>query len=50
MEQILWSLWNKDYDLWSLVSNARKISKSLDAFKSNIRQWEPDCPCRLCKN
>ena len=25
-----------------------KISKSLDAFKSKIRQWEPDCPCRLC--
>ena len=25
-----------------------KISKSLDAFKSKIRQWESDCPCRLC--
>ena len=34
----------------SLVPNAIKSSKSLDVFKSKIRQWEPDCPCRLCKN
>ena len=26
-----------------------KSSKSLDAVKSKIRQWEPDYPCRLCK-
>ena len=36
--------------IWSLVQNAIKSSKSLDVFKSKIRQWEPDCPCRLCKN
>ena len=36
--------------IWSLVPNAIKSSKSLDVFKSNIRQWKPDCPCRLCKN
>ena len=36
--------------IWSLVPNAIKSSKSLDVFKSKIRQWEPDCPCRLCKN
>ena len=36
--------------IWSLVPNAIKSSKSLDAFKFKIRQWEPDCPCRLCKN
>ena len=36
--------------IWSSVPNAIKSSKSLDAFKSKIRQWEPDCPCRLCKN
>ena len=36
--------------IWSLVSNAIKNSKSLDVFKFKIRQWEPDCPCRLCKN
>ena len=34
----------------SLVPNAIKSSKSLDVFKSKIRQWEPNCPCRLCKN
>ena len=34
----------------SLVPNAIKSSKSLDVFKSKIRQWEPDCPYRLCKN
>ena len=36
--------------MWSQVPNAIKSSKSLDVFKSKIRQWEPDCPCRLCKN
>ena len=36
--------------IWSLALNAIKISKSLDVFKSNMRQWEPDFPCRLCKN
>ena len=25
--------------IWSLVPDAIKISKSLDAFKSGIRQW-----------
>ena len=34
----------------SLVPNAIKSRKSLHVFKSKIRQWEPDCPCRLCKN
>ena len=36
--------------IWSLVPNAIKSSKSLDVFKSKIRQWKPDCPCRSCKN
>ena len=36
--------------IWSLGPNAIKSSKSLDAFKSKIRQWEPYCPCRLCRN
>ena len=36
--------------IWSLLPNVIKSSKSLDVFKSKIRQWEPDCPCRLCKN
>ena len=37
-------------EIWSLVPHAIKSSKSLDVFKSNIRQWEPNSPCRLCKN
>ena len=36
--------------IWSLVPNVIKSSKSLDVFKSKIRQWEPDSPCHLCKN
>ena len=36
--------------IWSLVPNAVKSSKSLDVFKSKIRQWKPDCPCHLYKN
>ena len=33
--------------IWSLILEAIKSSKSLEAFKSKIRLWEPDCPCRL---
>ena len=36
--------------IWSLVPYAIKSNKPLDVFKSKIRQWELDCPCRLCKN
>ena len=36
--------------IWSLVSNAIRSRKSLNVFKFMIRQWEPDCPCRLCKD
>ena len=36
--------------IWSLVPNAIKSSKSLDVFKSKIRKWENDYPCRLFKN
>ena len=36
--------------VWSLVPNAMKSSRSLDVFKSKIRQWESNCPCRLYKN
>ena len=36
--------------IWSLVPNAIKSSKPLDIFKCKIRQWEPNCPCGLCKN
>ena len=35
--------------IWSLVPEAIKIRKILDAFKSKIRQWEPYCPCRSCQ-
>ena len=28
--------------IWSLLPNVIKSSKSLDVFKSKIRQWEPD--------
>ena len=36
--------------IWSLLPNVIKSSKSLDVFKSKIRQWEPNFPCRLYKN
>ena len=36
--------------IWFLVPIVIKISKSLHVFKSKIRQWEPNCPCRFCKN
>ena len=37
------------HKIWSLVPQAMKSSKSLNAFKSKIRQWKSDCPCRLCR-
>ena len=44
------TIWYLAPKIWSLVLNAIKSSKSLDVFKFKIRQWELDCPCRLCKN
>ena len=37
------------HKIWYLVPNVIEGSSSLDAFKSKIRQWAPDYPCRLCK-
>ena len=36
--------------IWSSVPNVIKSGNSLDVFKSKTRKWEPNCPCRLCKN
>ena len=35
--------------IWSLAPEAINSIKLLDAFKSKIRQGEPDCPCCLWK-
>ena len=45
MEQKLYLTFHLKYG-----PDARKSSKSLDVFKPNVRQWEPDCPYQLCKN
>ena len=37
-------------EIWSLVSEAIKSTKSLDGFKSKLTQWKPDCSCCLCKS
>ena len=35
---------------WELVPEYIKNATSLDEFKANIRNWEPNgCECRLCK-
>ena len=35
---------------WDLVPNEIKVSKSLNIFKTKIRDWKPQgCTCRLCK-
>ena len=31
------------------VPEKMKESSCLEAFKSKIRKWKPDCSCRLCK-
>ena len=35
--------------VWALVTEKLKECSCLEAFKSKIRKWKPDCPCRLCK-
>ena len=35
--------------IWAIVPSDIKNSRSLTSFKTNIRKWKPDCPCRLCK-
>ena len=35
--------------VWALVPEKLKECSCLEAFKSKIRKWKPDCPCRLCK-
>ena len=35
--------------VWALVPEKLKGCSCLEAFKSKIRKWKPDCPCRLCK-
>ena len=35
---------------WDLVPDNIKMSESLHAFRTKIRQWKPQgCSCRLCK-
>ena len=36
--------------IWDIVPEDIKNSESLEIFKSKIKKWKPDCPCRLCKN
>ena len=33
----------------SIVPQTIKESTSIHSFKTKIRKWKPDCPCRLCK-
>ena len=36
--------------IWTLVPEDIKRSKSITEFKRRIRSWKPnDCPCRMCK-
>ena len=35
--------------IWSIVPQTIKESTSIHSFKTKIRKWKPDCPCRLCK-
>ena len=35
--------------VWALVPEKRKECSCLEAFKSKIRKWKPDCPCRFFK-
>ena len=34
---------------WDIVPLEIKKTDSVEAFKSKIRKWEPNCSCYLCK-
>lgn len=36
--------------LWNNIPEDIKSSPTLEIFKTNIKKWKPDCPCRLCKS
>ena len=36
--------------LWQTLPGELKSCTSLSVFKSKIKQWQPQCPCHLCKN
>ena len=35
--------------IWPIIPQTIKESTSIYSFKTKIRKWKPDCPCRLCK-
>ena len=35
--------------IWDIVPAEVKKVKTLSAFKSGIKNWPRNCPCRLCK-
>ena len=35
--------------IWSIVPQTVKECTSIYFFKTKIRKWKPDCPCRFCK-
>ena len=35
--------------IWNLIPNDIKELSSLELFKQRIKQWKPNCPCRICK-
>ena len=37
--------------IWSIVPDHLKELSSLNSFKAEIKNWNPNnCPCRLCKD
>ena len=35
--------------IWSVVPKEIKQIDSLSLFKTRIKKWRPECPCRICK-
>ena len=35
--------------IWTIVPQNIKNCTSPSFFKINIKKWQPDCPCHLCK-
>ena len=36
--------------IWNTIPKDIKDSLTLEQFKTNIKKWKPNCPCRICKD
>ena len=35
--------------IWDIIPPELKFLENVNAFKRELKEWKPECPCRLCK-